>query len=145
GGHMAFHSVDVVRMETGVDHRLHRLVGDLAELRGDLPRRLDLVSGVDDDHTTIAHHHDRVAYRPTDSHIHVVPDLPDPPLEERAMGLESGIDLRSDDMAPGRWRDGGTTTPERLPAPRREQGTCHADRAIAQEPAPVEHRHPSPR
>src|SRR5260370_19614431 len=148
---MALDATDVIRMEARVDDGLHRLVGDLAELAGDLARRLNLGPGSDDDHAVVAHHHDGVADRPADGHIDVVADLMDLPLEDRTVGHEIGIDPRCHGEWRCRSRGSGSCRcrrqpPTLAPAAQGKEGTCHTGSAIVEEPASVHHRSilPSP-
>ena len=90
------HAVDVVRVEVGVDHRLDRLVADLAQLGHDLARLAHRLAGVDDDQAlgSVDGHH--VAELPA----HRRPDVVGHPIqllvEMRGVRLELGVDARRD-------------------------------------------------
>src|SRR5262249_26517174 len=121
------------------------LVGDLLELRSDLACRLDLDTGIDDDHAVVTDHHDGVADRPADSHVDVVADLVDLSLEDRSVRLQVRMDSWCDcelfwpRRNSRRWRRHRSPGMLAAAAAAKER-TCHAGGAVVQEATAIQHR-----
>ena len=95
-GDEGLHAIDMVRVEVGVDHRLDRLVADLAELGHDLARLADRLAGIDDDQPFRGLDHRHVAQLPADGGIDVTGHLVD--LLHKMLGVlgQLRVDRRAD-------------------------------------------------
>ena len=93
-GNEGLGAAHMVGMEMGVDDRLDRLVGNLAELGGDFLGRFQGGHGIDQDNAVITLDHGAVGYRIGERHMVAPMYFIDASLHGRLMGGELGMDGR---------------------------------------------------